>query len=159
MRALTLSALAMFGLDQASKYGVVWGLDLKTRFGIDVFPPLLQFRMGWNEGINFGLLGGAPDLMRWVLVLLALVISGFVLFWVRDDQRPKVQIAAGLMIGGALGNALDRVIHGAVIDFLNMSCCGFDNPYVFNIADVGVFAGALGLAIWVGSASDTQKAP
>ena len=64
---------------------------------------------------------------------------------------------AGLLIGGALGNALDRVLQGGVIDFLNMSCCGISNPYVFNLADVWVFAGAIGLAVFTGG-SDPNKA-
>ena len=52
------------------------------------------------------------------------------------------------MIGGALGNAFDRLVYGAVADFLNMSCCGIDNPYAFNIADIAIFAGAIGLAFF-----------
>jgi len=56
-------------------------------------------------------------------------------------------LGAGLVVGGAIGNALDRVIYGAVADFLNMSCCGLNNPYVFNVADIAIFAGA-GLLIW-----------
>ena len=54
-------------------------------------------------------------------------------------------IFIGLVIGGALGNVFDRLYHGAVVDFLNMSCCGINNPFSFNIADVWVFAGAFGL--------------
>ena len=54
-------------------------------------------------------------------------------------------MAAGLLIGGALGNSLDRLIYGAVVDFLNMSCCGIENPFVFNLADVAIFLGAIGL--------------
>jgi signal peptidase II len=59
-------------------------------------------------------------------------------------------------VGGALGNALDRVLYGAVADFLNMSCCGIRNPYAFNLADVFIFAGAAGL-IWL-DGSDKQRA-
>jgi signal peptidase II len=57
-------------------------------------------------------------------------------------------ICVGLLVGGALGNALDRVIYGAVVDFLNMSCCGINNPYAFNVADIFIFVGAIGLAIF-----------
>ena len=64
----------------------------------------------------------------------------------------RVQVAAGLVIGGALGNVVDRIAYGAVADFLNMSCCGISNPYSFNIADIAVFAGALGLLLWSGPA-------
>ena len=58
------------------------------------------------------------------------------------------------MIGGALSNALDRAIYGAVADFLNMSCCGLDNPFAFNLADLSIFAGAIGLMFF----SDPPKA-
>ena len=56
----------------------------------------------------------------------------------------------GLLIGGALANVLDRVIYGYVLDFLNMSCCGINNPFVFNLADVFIFAGAIGLVLFEG---------
>jgi signal peptidase II len=58
------------------------------------------------------------------------------------------QASAGLLIGGALGNIIDRIYYGAVVDFLNMSCCGINNPYSFNVADVFVFAGAFGLVLF-----------
>jgi signal peptidase II len=57
-------------------------------------------------------------------------------------------VFAGLLIGGALGNAYDRIRYGAVVDFLNMSCCGIQNPYAFNVADIFIFVGAIGLAIF-----------
>jgi len=59
-------------------------------------------------------------------------------------------ISGGLLIGGALGNVIDRVIYGAVADFLNMSCCGISNPFSFNVADVAVFAGAIGIILFTG---------
>lgn len=148
MRALLFSALAMLALDQVSKWYVVHLLDLRTRLAIDVLPPYLRFRMGWNEGINFGLFAGSADLMRWLLVALALGISVWVALWALRDGRTRMLIAAGVLIGGALGNALDRVVYGAVADFLNMSCCGIRNPFAFNVADIGIFAGAAALVIW-----------
>ena len=60
------------------------------------------------------------------------------------------QIAAGLLVGGAAGNVIDRLIYGAVADFLNMSCCGIDNPFAFNVADIAIFAGAVGLILFTG---------
>lgn len=149
MRIVYWAALATFLADQLSKYLVVVVMDLRRIGEIDVLPPLLNFRMGWNYGINFGLFANYSDIMRWVLIALALAISVWVYFWVRKEgQRPIAMISAGLLIGGALGNVLDRVIHGAVADFLNMSCCGIENPYAFNIADIGIFAGAIGLILF-----------
>ncbi|MES2542698.1 MAG: signal peptidase II, partial [Pseudomonadota bacterium] len=60
----------------------------------------------------------------------------------------KAELAGGFLVGGALGNIIDRIAYGAVADFLNMSCCGIENPYAFNVADIAIFAGALGLVIF-----------
>ena len=139
-------ALAAFLADRLSKFWVVEVLDAANRPPIDVWPPYLRFILSSNTGINFGLLSGFPEEMRWVLTVLAVAISGALVWWVRRSRgKPgwKVMAAgAGLVVGGALSNAWDRVQYGAVIDFLNMSCCGIVNPYAFNIADVAIFAGA-----------------
>ena len=146
MRVMLLTALAAFGIDQLSKWAVVHKLNLIEVRSIDVLPPLLNFRMGWNTGINFGLLSDNPEFMRVALVVFAIVVSGFLLWWGnRNLGRVITRMGAGAIIGGALANALDRVIYGAVADFLNISCCGINNPYTFNIADIVIFAGAFAL--------------
>lgn len=150
MRLLGIIAIIAFAVDQFSKWAIVHGLDLLNRGAIDVLPPFLNFRMGWNRGVNFGLFANDADTMRWVLIALALIICVFVGRWALREGGAKVLISAGLLIGGALGNVLDRVIYGAVADFLNMSCCGLNNPFTFNIADVFIFAGAIGLILWTG---------
>ena len=150
MRAFTITAIATFGLDQVLKWLVVQQLNLKDLGEIDVIPTLLNLRMAWNEGINFGLFSSSSDVMRWVLIAVALVISGYVAWWVRKERAGRwSMISAGLLVGGALGNVVDRLVYGAVADFLNMSCCGFENPYSFNVADIAVFAGALGLVVFM----------
>jgi signal peptidase II len=119
----------------------------------------LNFRMGWNEGINFGLLSDSPAVMRWILIALAVGVSIWLVWWSkRTLTRPVTLIGAGLVIGGALGNGLDRVIYGAVADFLNMSCCGFQNPYTFNVADIAIFAGAFILIAFDDPKPDVAKA-
>ncbi len=151
MRSLTLAALLTFLADQASKYLVVHGLNLEERLDYPVLPPFLSFRMAWNEGINFGLLSSSEEVARWALVALALVIALWIFRWARRERgKPMVQLAAGVLIGGALGNVVDRVWYGAVADFINMGLPGFDNPYSFNLADVAIFAGALGLVFFAG---------
>ena len=146
-RPLLIAAAIVFALDRISKFIVVEVLDLASRMQIPVAPPFLTFVMAWNPGINFGLFSGYPQTMRWLLVALALAISLALIWWVRRrkaaDRAPwQLQIGAGILVGGALGNAWDRLQYGAVADFLNMSCCGIANPYAFNIADVAIFAGA-----------------
>jgi signal peptidase II len=146
MRMLSIAALAAFLVDQASKYAVIFGMDLWRIRQIDVLPPLLNFRYGENRGINFGLFDGGSDASRWILIAMALVICGAVLLWVKRSRMGRwAMISAGILVGGALANVLDRLVYGYVLDFLNMSCCGIDNPFVFNLADVFIFAGAIGL--------------
>lgn len=156
MKLITIFAALALVLDQGSKIFVLKTLDLANRGWVEVFPPYLNFQMAWNRGVNFGLFGSDTDIMRWVLIALGLVISAWVVIWVRRSQTaPLAFISAGLLVGGALGNIIDRVIYGAVVDFLNMSCCGINNPFSFNVADIFVFAGAFGLVLF----ADTNKTP
>ena len=151
MRLVTNTAVVVLALDQATKFAVIQIVDLGSRHAVDVLPPWLNLRMAWNQGINFGLLSGSGDLTRWLLIAMALIISAWVWLWVRREPHGKiVKLSAGLLIGGALGNVLDRLRYGAVADFLNMSAPGIDNPYSFNLADVAIFAGAIGLVIFTG---------
>lgn len=152
MRIIFWTGLLTFVLDQLSKYWVVHHMDLINEYSIDVLPPLLNFRMAWNYGVNFGLLAQDSPMTRWILIGVALVICIAVLWWVKREEGGFWQkVATGLLIGGALGNVVDRVLYGAVADFLNMSCCGFSNPYSFNVADIAVFAGAIGLIFFTPS--------
>lgn len=151
MRTVFIAGVITFLVDQISKYWVVHVLELDRLRELAVLPPLLNFRMAWNYGINFGLFQGDTNTTRWILIGVALVISGVVLWWIRREPGGIWQrIAAGLLIGGAMGNVVDRLVYGAVADFLNMSCCGIDNPYSFNVADIAVFAGAIGMVIFTG---------
>ncbi len=148
MKTVFWTAFWIFLIDQASKYLVVHWMDLRTLGTIEVAPPLLTLRMAWNYGINFGLLAGDSPLTRWILIAVAVAISGAVLWWVHHEPGGKWQkAAAGLLVGGALGNVVDRMLYGAVADFINMSCCGFNNPYAFNVADISIFVGAIGMVI------------
>lgn len=151
-RLIFWGAFWAFLLDQASKYLVIHWMGLSRRLSIDVLPPLLNFRYGENTGINFGLFDGGADAGRWVLIGLSLVICLALVLWIGrgQDKGAMMQVSAGLVIGGALGNVADRLLYGYVLDFLNMSCCGLTNPYVFNLADVFIFAGAAGLIFFEG---------
>lgn len=150
MRALWITLLATLAADQASKIFVLDGLRLDERLSIEIWPPFLSFNMAWNKGVNFGLFGGMD--MKWALIALALAVCGAVIWWITRARAGRLAlISAGLLVGGALGNVIDRLRFGAVVDFLNMSCCGIENPYAFNIADVAIFAGAIGLMFFAPS--------
>jgi signal peptidase II len=147
MKLLWICAFFAFAVDQISKYLVIHVMGVSQLNPIDVLAPFLRFRYGENRGINFGLFGNGVSV--WVLVAIALAICGTVLIWLwRNSQPPFARASAGLLIGGALANVLDRLLYGFVLDFLNMSCCSIENPFVFNIADIFIFAGAIGLVLF-----------
>ncbi|MFN3147051.1 MAG: signal peptidase II [Paracoccaceae bacterium] len=154
-RILTVAGI-VFVLDQVSKYIVVHMMNLREVIAIDVLPPYLNFRMAWNHGVNFGLFARESDWLRWGLIVLALLISAWVVWWVRREGGRWLPVFGGLLVGGALGNVVDRVVYGAVADFLNMSCCGITNPYAFNVADISIFLGAVGLVL---TPAGPQKTP
>ena len=158
LRLFLWAGLVAFVIDQLSKYVVIHLMDLARIYAIDVLPPLINFRYGENRGINFGLFDGGSEASRWILIALSLAVVAAATVWVvrRPDPWHK-QLFAGLMAGGALGNVADRLLYGYVLDFLNMSCCGLNNPYVFNLADVFIFSGALGLVIF-DAGRDSKKA-
>ncbi|MEM9350642.1 MAG: signal peptidase II [Pseudomonadota bacterium] len=147
MRALWVTAAIVFVIDQVTKWYIVHFLELDRRLAIDVLPPLLNLRMTWNEGINFGLFAGGGN-TRYILIAIAFAICALVIWWMRKGQPRIALICAGILVGGAMGNVIDRFLYGAVADFLNMSCCGFTNPYAFNVADIAVFIGAIGLVFF-----------
>lgn len=136
-------------IDQLSKWFIIEKIDLDNIGIYDVYSPFLTLKMGWNTGINFGLFSGIHDYMRWILVLISIAICLFLLFWARNLKGNVVPILIGLVIGGAIGNVIDRIRFGAVVDFLNMSCCGIQNPYIFNLADIFVFIGLILLVVFL----------
>lgn len=158
MRLTFWTGIWIFALDQVIKFHVLFNLfglkwaqvtvpsdQLPYPQSVDVFPPFLVLRMAWNRGVNFGLFADFD--MRWVLIGVAFAITAAVIWWLNKVGGTKsVYISGGLLIGGAMGNVIDRIFYGAVADFLNMSCCGINNPYAFNVADICIFLGAIGLA-------------
>jgi signal peptidase II len=137
-------ALAVIVLDQLTKAGVVGmaGGDIAVlpdghRFA-EVVPGLLRFTLVRNDGVSFGLFGGGWA--RWVLSAFPFVVAGVMSWWALKADRPLMMFAAGLLIGGAFGNVIDRFRLGYVIDFVDFSQTGAF-PWVFNVADVAVNLG------------------
>ena len=153
-KILLWTTTLILALDQITKIIVVFWMELISKGQIDIWPGFIHFHMAWNTGINFGLFADQGELMRWLLIAVALAVCGFVGYWMRREQKPIALIAAGLVIGGALGNSLDRILYGSVADFLNVTCCGIRNPYAFNVADIAIFVGLFGLVIF---STDQQK--
>ncbi|MDA1238873.1 MAG: signal peptidase II, partial [Proteobacteria bacterium] len=86
---------------------------------------------------------------KFLFILIAVLIStGLFLWGAKNLNQFKSLIAVGFIIGGAIGNAFDRLLYGAVADFINMSCCSIQNPYTFNVADSFIFVG-IGVLLFV----------
>jgi len=153
-KLLLISTASILTLDQITKYLVVFYINLVERGQMSVWPGFIHFHMAWNSGINFGLFSNNGLAARWILIVIALGICGVVTYWMRRETRSIALISAGMVIGGALGNVVDRILHGSVADFLNITCCGLHNPFAFNVADIAIFAGLLGLMLF---ASDAKK--
>lgn len=148
MRNVGLIAALIILLDQVLKYVVVHVLRLDVVREIDLIDPWLNLRMAWNQGMNFGLFSSDVDLTRWLLIVVALCVCVWIGVWLGRTRPSRfAQVSAGLLIGGALGNVIDRIAYGAVADFLNMSLPNWRNPYSFNVADIAIFLGAIGLVL------------
>ncbi len=149
---LSLAAL-VFVLDQASKWFVLERLHfsppgcLEANVGCRFFElsAVFDLQMLWNRGISFGFLRADGDFGRWALVLLQLAIAGVFATWLRSAERRLTVVSLGLVIGGALGNVIDRIRFGAVADFFDFSGLWF--PWVFNVADAAITVGAVLLAV------------
>ncbi|MCH7543437.1 MAG: signal peptidase II [Proteobacteria bacterium] len=131
-------ASAVIVLDQATKWWVVTIFMDPPRV-VDVWP-FFNVVMVWNRGVTFGFLGDTPYWGQWALVGLSLAIVAILLLWLRRAETKWRAAAIGLIIGGALGNVIDRVHYGAVADFLDFHVAGYHWP-AFNFADAAITVG------------------
>lgn len=140
---LGLAAVVMT-LDQATKWWIVEVVMQPPR----VIPvtPFFNLVMGWNRGVSFGLFGGDEGLNSWILALIALAIVVMLVLWLRQAENLWTSAAIGLIIGGALGNVIDRLRTGAVADFLDFQVAGYHWP-AFNVADTAITIGAATLIL------------
>jgi signal peptidase II len=152
-----LLALAVIVLDQLTKFWILQSLfpsrcpgfvaDASTNAGCSVeLLPVLSLSMVWNRGVSFGLLQAQQDAARWGLAAFSAAVAVLLILWARKVQRPLLAAALGLVIGGALGNLIDRVRFGAVADFIDVSRLGFF-PWVFNAADSAITVGVILLVL------------
>lgn len=139
-----LLILIVIFLDQLSKYWVLNHLDLLTIGKIEI-SGIFDLTMVWNYGVSFGALKAHADWQRWGLVAMSGVIATVFAVWLFRAQRRQTFFALSLVIGGAVGNLVDRVRFGAVADFLDFR--GLFFPWIFNIADAAITVGAILLAI------------
>jgi signal peptidase II len=131
-------ALAVAVLDQLSKSWVIGALDGIRQTSLDVWGPL-RLTLVLNGGVSFGLLQGDGSWGRWVLAFFELAVVVSLAVWVRRADRPLSGLAVGLIMGGALGNVLDRLRFGYVVDFIDVQRLYF--PWVFNLADSAITVG------------------
>jgi len=136
-------AAAILIADQATKFIVLQVMDLSPGVAIPV-TRFLDLSLTYNRGISYGLWPQDSDLGRYVLIAISFAAAGFFVIWLGRTGSRLIAVALGLLIGGALGNAVDRLIHGAVVDFVSLHAFGW-RWYVFNVADSAIVAGVVGL--------------
>ena len=133
-------ALLIILLDQATKAWVISGLTLHEVGRIPVLPPILNFSWVENTGVSFGLFGGGEA--RWGLAIFSIIVSAGLAWWATKSDRRLLITAIGFVMGGALGNVIDRIRFGYVVDFIDFSGTGVF-PWVFNVADSAITIGVI----------------
>jgi signal peptidase II len=154
-------ALITAAADQAVKLWLLGGFDLPGR-GRVVLAPFLDLVLAWNTGISYGLFQQAGPLGQWALFALKMVAVVLLSIWLARTESRLTGVALGLIIGGAIGNAIDRLVHGAVMDFVlfHITAATWSFQwYVFNLADVAIVAGVAGLLYESLFAGGAAKAP
>ena len=107
--------------------------------------PVFDLALVCNQGVSFGMFSSSSTLTRTVLTLFAVAMCGFLLTWLNKEKGKLMSLALSLIIGGAIGNAIDRARFGAVTDFLSFDDIGF--KWVFNVADSAITCGVIGLIL------------
>jgi signal peptidase II len=131
-------ALVVCGLDQLVKWIVTGPLGVDHDGAQFYLLPFFQFSYTQNQGISLGLLNATTEVGRWMLVLLTAAIAVGVAFWITRERNRIDRIALGMVLGGALGNILDRVRHGYVVDFADFHIGTFRPFLIFNVGDAAI---------------------
>ena len=147
VRPGVIAAVAVLALDQASKLWLLFVFDIAHR-GVVKVTPFFDLVLAWNVGISFGWFQNDSFLAQAVLTAIKAVAVIVLAIWMARSRNLLATLALGLIIGGAIGNAIDRVAYGAVVDFalFHIEIGGNTyNWYVFNLADVAIVAGVAAL--------------
>ena len=137
------AALLVLAADQAHKWWMIYVYQIGGK-GKVTLTPFFDLVMVWNEGISYGLFPQGNPIGQAVLIGIAVVAVIALIGWLAHADHALVAAAIGLIAGGALGNAADRLVYGAVADFFSLHAFGV-YWYVFNIADAAIAAGVAGL--------------
>jgi signal peptidase II len=155
------AAAAAAVIDQGVKLWLLYGFGLPGRGRVPL-APFVDLVLAWNTGISYGLFQQAGPLGQWALFALKAIAVLLLGLWLMRTGSRLSGVALGLIIGGAVGNAIDRLVHGAVMDFvlfhINAATWTFQ-WYVFNLADAAIVAGVAGLLYESVFVRDAAKAP
>ena len=157
---LLVAAIAC-AVDQATKVWLLHVFDLGSR-GIVRVAPMLDLVLTWNTGISYGLFQQNTALGRWLLVSIKVLAVALLWAWLARATSKLMAVSLGLVIGGAVGNGIDRLAYGAVADFVlfHVTTASFSFTwYVFNLADAAIVAGVVGLLYDSLMAGRAVKAP
>jgi len=135
-------AAGTFLADQLVKWVMLGPLQLREVGQIHILP-IFNFTFTMNTGVSLGLLTAGSDGQRWALVAMTAAIALMVLVWMLRERRPGDVTALGLVLGGALGNIVDRVWHGYVVDYADLHFGSFRPFLIFNLADAAITIGVL----------------
>lgn len=147
LRVGAIAGIAALALDQASKLWLLFVFDLTHRGRVKI-TPFFDLELAWNVGISFGLFQDDSFLAQAVLTTIKAVAVIILAIWMARSRTLLATMALGLIIGGAVGNAIDRFAYGAVVDFalFHVQIGGNTyNWYVFNVADAAIVAGVAAL--------------
>jgi signal peptidase II len=144
--------------DQGSKIALLYGAGFGHMAPGQTIPvlPFFNLVMVWNPGISYGLFPASGVVGTWALEAATLAVIGFLGWWLWNSRDSVVALGCGLIVGGGLGNLIDRVLYGRVADFFHFHGFGYD-WYVFNIADLAVTLGAVAFIYDVLKPSESSK--
>jgi len=138
-------ALVTFLLDQASKY-LLRTFVVPQSWDVVYVLPVFNLNHAWNYGVSFSMFAHTDDSRRWALIAMAGALTALVGWWLRSAPNKLSGLSYGFIMGGAVGNICDRIVHGAVFDFLQFHLDRYYWPS-FNLADSAIFVG-VALLLW-----------